>query len=109
PLYREGEPRAIPLLASARAVLRDARGAGARRARTLLAIVEATDAHPSVDVALAALIAALGAPPPAGSGLFAVARSAGWLALALEQRAAGFLLRPRARYTGVQPPAATAA
>jgi len=39
--------------------------------------------------------------PPAGSGLFAVARSAGWLAHALEQRAAGYLLRPRARYTGV--------
>jgi citrate synthase len=46
-------------------------------------------------------VAALGAPPAAASGLFAVARSAGWLAHVLEQRAAGFLLRPRARYTGV--------
>jgi citrate synthase len=29
-----------------------------------------------------------------------VARAAGWLAHALEQRALGHLLRPRARYTG---------
>jgi citrate synthase len=60
-----------------------------------------TSAEPSVDVGIAAVMAALGVQPPAGSGLFAVARSAGWLAHALEQRAAGYLLRPRARYTGV--------
>ncbi|MGH7436217.1 MAG: citrate/2-methylcitrate synthase, partial [Polyangiaceae bacterium] len=37
-----------------------------------------------------------------GSGIavFAVARTAGWIAHAFEQRAAGFLLRPRARYVG---------
>ena len=69
----------------------------------VLAIVDAVGptTHPSVDVGLAALVAALGAPPAAASGLFALARSAGWLAHALEQRAAGFMLRPRARYTGV--------
>ncbi len=95
PLYPAGDPRALPLLAAAR-------GTSSKRARTLLAIVDATtEAAPSVDVGMAALIAALGVSPAAGSGLFAVARSAGWLAHALEQRAAGFLLRPRARYTGV--------
>jgi citrate synthase len=66
----------------------------------ILAMVEATDAKPSVDVGLAALVAALGLDPPVASGLFAVARSAGWLAHALEQRDAGYLLRPRARYIG---------
>jgi citrate synthase len=94
-LYPSGDPRARPLLDRARS-------SSNRRARTLLAIADALpDESPNVDLALAALIASLGAPPAAASGLFAVARSAGWIAHALEQRAAGFLLRPRARYTGV--------
>ena len=95
PLYPAGDPRAPPLLALAR-------GSSNLRARTLIALADgAAGSRPSVDVAIAALVAALGAPPHAGSGLFAVARSAGWLAHAIEQRAAGYLLRPRARYTGV--------
>ena len=95
PLYPDGEPRAAALLECVR-------GSGVRRVRTLLAIVDATtDARPNADIGLAAVTAALGAPPSAAPGLFAVARTAGWLAHALEQRAAGFLLRPRARYTGV--------
>lgn len=93
-LYPDGDPRAVPLLAHA------ARRATSKRARTILAIAEHAK-YPSVDVGLAALVAALGAQPSAGSGLFALARSAGWLAHVIEQRAAGFLLRPRARYTGV--------
>ena len=95
PLYALGDPRTRPLLDAAERL-------GGKRARTLVAIVDATtDAYPSVDVGLAAMIAALGAPDAAAPGLFAVARSAGWLAHALEQRAAGHLLRPRARYVGV--------
>jgi len=94
-LYPHGDPRGAPLLEFART-------SNARRARTLLAIADATDAHPSVDVGLAATAAALGLQPQAASALFAVARSAGWLAHVLEQRAAGYMLRPRARYTGVQ-------
>jgi citrate synthase len=53
---------------------------------------------PNVDMALVALRAALGLPRGAAAGLFAVGRSAGWIAHILEQYAAGFLLRPRARY-----------
>lgn len=95
PIYPAGDPRAPPLLEAA------ARLPLARHARTLFAIVDATtDAAPNSDIGLAALIAALGVPPAIGTGLFAVARAAGWLAHALEQRAAGHLLRPRARYTG---------
>jgi len=33
--------------------------------------------------------------------LFALARSVGWIAHALEQRQSGSPIRPRARYTGV--------
>ncbi len=112
PLYPAGDPRTKPLIAITKELIATSRAPTVRRARTLLAIVDAVaDAarreptkglsEPSVDVGLAALVAVLGAQPAAGPGLFAVARSAGWLAHALEQRAAGFLLRPRARYTGV--------
>ncbi len=94
PLYPDGDPRAPPLLDAARPL------ATTKRARTLLAIADASATPPSVDVALALIAAVLGAAPSAASGLFAVARCAGWLAHALEQRAAGFLLRPRARYVG---------
>jgi citrate synthase len=111
-LYPAGDPRATPLLAIARDLVATTRSPFTRRARTVIAIVDAlaelakhdrvkASAEPSADVGLAAMVAALGAQPSAASGLFAVARSAGWLAHALEQRAAGFLLRPRARYTGV--------
>jgi citrate synthase len=95
PIYPAGDPRAPPVLEAA------ARLPLAKHARTLFAIVESTtDAAPNIDIGLAALVTALGAPPATATGLFAVARSAGWLAHALEQRAAGILLRPRARYTG---------
>ena len=96
PLYPGGDPRFAPLMALA------AKSSN-RRARTIIALAESAgiEAAPNVDVALAAFVASLGAAPGAGTGLFAVARSAGWLAHAIEQRAAGFLLRPRARYTGV--------
>jgi citrate synthase len=95
PIYPAGDPRAPPLLEAA------ARLGHGKPLRTLRAIIDATaDAAPTVDVGLLALTLALGVPPATGAGLFAVARAAGWLAHALEQRAAGYLLRPRARYTG---------
>ncbi|TMQ08408.1 MAG: citrate synthase [Deltaproteobacteria bacterium] len=95
PLYPAGDPRAQPLLDAALQLPH------ARRVRTLLAVIDAvTEAAPNCDVGLAALTAALGVSAAIGTGLFAVARAAGWLAHALEQRATGHLLRPRARYTG---------
>jgi citrate synthase len=61
---------------------------------------------PNVDSAAVALRAALGMPPGAVAGLFAVGRTVGWVAHALEQVADGHLLRPRARYRGPTPPSA---
>jgi citrate synthase len=113
PLYPGGDPRTMPLLERAREIVEMHRTPTTRRARTLLAVVddvartakaagsERGRLHPSVDVGLAALVAALGVPPSAAPGLFAIARSAGWLAHVLEQRTANYLLRPRARYVGV--------
>jgi citrate synthase len=55
---------------------------------------------PTLDLGLVALTAALELPPGSATALFAMGRTAGWIAHVLEQRAAGFLLRPRARYVG---------
>jgi citrate synthase len=55
---------------------------------------------PNVDFGLVALVRALGLSRGSGAAIFAIGRTAGWIAHALEQRAAGFLLRPRAEYTG---------
>lgn len=99
PLYPAGDPRAALLLATATELAPRSPGL-----RTLLAIVEAMREAgrepPSLDVGLAATGFALGLPPRTAVSMFALGRVAGWLAHAFEQRAAGFLLRPRARYVG---------
>lgn len=95
-LYPEGDPRAVLLLSLCKPVKRSE--------RTLAALVSSMRAlgreAPNVDLALVGTALALGLPAGAGAVLFAVGRAAGWLAHVFEQRAAGFVLRPRARYTG---------
>src|SRR5450830_1759992 len=59
--------------------------------------------HPSVDFALVAIRRHLQLPVGAAFGLFALGRGMGWIAQALEQRASGELIRPRAAYTGPRP------
>ena len=53
---------------------------------------------PTIDFALVAVARALGFPTGSASALFALGRTVGWVAHALEQQDAGFLVRPRARY-----------
>jgi citrate synthase len=69
-------------------------------AALVAAMREAGRPLPTVDVGLVAITRALALPRGAGVAIFAVSRTAGWIAHAFEQRAAGFLLRPRARYVG---------
>jgi len=101
PLYPRGDPRARPILEDAAALT-----PRAPALRTLLALVdgmrEAGRPAPNVDVALVALGAALGLPAGSGSGLFAIGRTAGWVAHVLEQYQAGYVVRPRARYAATQ-------
>jgi citrate synthase len=92
-LYPGGDPRAADLLA--------ALGPDGRWARLVAAGEELTGRRANIDVALVALEHRLGLPPGAAIGLFAAGRTAGWIAHALEQREAGNLIRPRARYVGV--------
>lgn len=60
----------------------------------------ATGALPNSDFALAALQRHLALPRDAPFILFALGRSIGWVAHAIEQSASGTLIRPRARYEG---------
>lgn len=70
-----------------------------RKVRAFASAMELAGGEPpAVDTGLVALAGALGAPPGSAAALMAIGRSAGWIAHAIEQREAGFQLRPRARY-----------
>jgi citrate synthase len=56
--------------------------------------------EPNIDFALAVLASVAGMIPGAGEVIFAVARTSGWIAHALEEYARDVPLRPRAVYTG---------
>ncbi|MFG2730846.1 citrate synthase [Streptomyces canus] len=68
-------------------------------------IVATTARHANVDLALAALTASSGMPSTAGETIFAVARTAGWIAHALEEYGERPLrMRPSGTYVGPKPP-----
>jgi len=98
-VYRGGDPRAVLLLDLVR---RAAPKSGQ------LAVAEAVLAEvrrkslpaPNIDFAVATLARVAGMVTGAGEAVFAVARTAGWIAHALEAYAGGGPLRPRAVYTG---------
>lgn len=58
---------------------------------------------PTVDAGLVLVGIALHLPRDAPLALFALGRTVGWIAHAIEQRADGRLIRPRARYLGPAP------
>lgn len=94
-LYPSGDPRARALL--------DLLPAERSRDTLTAAMGEIDGRHPNVDFALVAMRRALRLPQGAALSIFAVARSVGWIAHALEQQAEGNLIRPRARYVGEEP------
>ena len=60
-----------------------------------------TDAVPNIDLALGSLTWLAGMHPDAGEAVFAIARTAGWIAHGLEEMTeAPLRFRPRARYVG---------
>jgi citrate synthase len=61
--------------------------------------------QPNVEINAALLLDAVGLPRAAFTPVFAVARCAGWLAHAMEQRKAGRLIRPSSVYVGPVPAA----
>lgn len=93
-LYPDGDPRAVDLLA---------RIALPPEAEEIIAYARKNlGAKPTIDVFLAILVAHCRQPPKAAFALFAIGRSIGWMAHAMEQIGAGSLIRPRARYVGTR-------
>ncbi|SEE61671.1 citrate synthase [Streptomyces sp. 3213] len=103
-LYPGEDPRARALFA----LLKDVPGAGPAlaAARDIVATTARhTPLHANVDLALAVLTVSSGMPSTAGETIFAVARTAGWIAHALEEYGERPLrMRPSGHYVGPKPP-----
>ena len=94
--YPDGDPRGERLVSLVKPQL------SARQRAQLGALLDAvreqTGQFPSVDLGLCLLAHALKFPPGSASVVFAVGRTAGWLAHIEEQAVSGELIRPRARF-----------
>jgi citrate synthase len=101
PLYPAGDRRAAILIRLAQA---GANKEEWRPLRNLLrAGTELLQDPPNLDFGLAAVTRTHALPDQAPLLLFALARTMGWIAHAIEEYASGQLIRPRARYTGPAP------
>jgi citrate synthase len=98
-VYRAGDPRAVRLLDLIRTAAPDSDRLAVAEAVLAEASRRALPA-PNIEFALAALSAVAEMIPGAGEAVFAVARTAGWLAHALEEYARATPIRPRGVYTG---------
>jgi citrate synthase len=98
PLYPDGDPRAALLLDML------PKSKELTFARKLAATVEELlGEKPNLDFALVAVEAALDLPRGSALTLFAIGRTIGWIAHAIEQYGQDAMIRPRARYVGPKP------
>ncbi|MGV9990558.1 citrate/2-methylcitrate synthase [Streptomyces sp. NPDC003374] len=103
-LYTGEDPRARALFALLEE-LPDAAPALAAARDVVATTARHAPLHANVDLALAVLTASCGMPSTAGETIFAVARTAGWIAHALEEYGERPLrMRPSGQYTGPRPP-----
>ncbi|HEY1709165.1 MAG TPA: citrate synthase family protein [Rhizomicrobium sp.] len=98
-VYRDGDPRATSLFSALIKAGIDKRLAVDVPER----IREATGTFPNCDYALAVMRRTLDMPPGSETAMFAIGRTAGWVAHAIEQLESRKLIRPRARYVGPAP------
>ncbi len=106
PLYPAGDPRAAVLLDRIRESPAGHRPAPAWSTTTEVATAMArhSGTAPNIDFALAAFTLVNGMDADAGEAIFAVARTAGWIAHALEEYAdQPSRFRPSGRYAGRSP------
>ncbi|MFH9248272.1 citrate/2-methylcitrate synthase [Streptomyces lydicus] len=104
PLYPGEDPRARALFALLEDVPR-ARPALQAARDVITTTARHKEWRANVDLALAVLTVATGMPAEAGETIFAVARTAGWIAHALEEYDEPPLrMRPSGQYSGPRPP-----
>jgi citrate synthase len=98
-LYPRGDPRAAILLE-----MLGSRFGKSRELRLMRDIASAVEEilgeKPTIDFALVALSRVLSLPDGSPLALFALGRTMGWIAHALEQYQLGSMIRPRAKYVG---------
>lgn len=98
PLYPKGDPRATLLLSML------PKSKERTFAKSLVEAVEhVTGDEPTVDFALVALSRVLALPRESALTLFAIGRTIGWIAHAIEQYEQNAMIRPRAKYVGEKP------
>lgn len=112
-IYRVRDPRADALKRAVKALSAAGRDAAGRLAfaeaveRAALAILKARKPDRTLDTNVefytALLLEALAFPPDAFTCVFAISRTAGWIAHAREQAATGRIIRPQSLYVGPRP------
>lgn len=102
-IYREEDPRYAPLMRKVSSAYRDdPRLAQVRAVRDVTA--RRDGAAPNIDLALGSLMYLAEAASESGEAVFAIARTAGWIAHGIEELGEKALrFRPRARYIGSRP------
>jgi citrate synthase len=101
-LYPEGDPRGRALLSAVANVYPES-AVWELAVEVEKAVVALIGERPNLDFALTVLARVLGLPPGGALTLFALGRTVGWVGHAIEQYDVDRIIRPRARYVGMQP------
>ncbi|WP_371618270.1 citrate synthase [Streptomyces sp. NBC_00454] len=104
-LYRGEDPRATALFARLEGLAQAGPALGAAREVAGVMARHGGGLYPNVDLALAVLTVSCAMAAEAGETVFAVARTAGWIAHALEEyQERPLRMRPSGQYQGPRPP-----
>jgi citrate synthase len=97
PLYPQGDPRASFLIELAR--MNTHQTAQSELAfRFIEEVQQQLGIHPNIETGLVALCLTWELPARSASAIWGIGRTAGWIAHVLEQRLAGFVMRPRGQF-----------
>ena len=107
-VFAGGDPRSEALEAALRRLGREDRLAlaaevEARAAKAFARLRPGRELKPNVEMFAALLLDGIGLPREAFTPVFALARAAGWLAHAMEQRKTARYIRPSSVYIGPKP------